>query len=598
MIRNRNQMLVVIGAFILTLLLGTVTFAFFNYTRTGTANIIKTGRIYFNSEQGTSINLDNLFPIDPTETGIMNDATKVGTVTINVTGDTTYTGGIEYLVSAVNVENSVGSKQLPISIDVSYSANGNGKVIGTEDEEYFDNRGGNTSIYKVLAKDTISNNGELVVGYIARGATGIDGNIVIKAYIDKDKVAISDTYPESTIRTVIETNYSSSNCETILTGVSGASTYCATESSLQEAIDNEDLTSEQITLLVNAGIVEEYTNGTTNSWVGDRTVFTTTEWNSLQANGVSFQVKVEANEGTWVEETRTINAMNTLPTVITNEKANIKEVYFNKMGATRMQQAYDAATIKADLTYNNEGTVLAWLEENPDDNTMYNLIIASDGDTYLTNGNRLFAVFNKTEKILFNNINTSRLVDMSFMFVNCSSLKNLDLSSFDTSNVTMMQLLFNGCESLTDINLSSFNTENVVEMNNMFCSCQSLTSLDLSNFDTRNVTNMLNMFVNCSNLITIDLSSFDISSVTTTSAMFASDTRLTTIYVSNLWNMNSVSDSNGMFDGCTSLVGGNGTRYIDKKNTAETGDFTYCDKTYARIDGGPSNPGYLTLKTN
>ena len=31
-----------------------------------------------------------------------------------------------------------------------------------------------------------------------------------------------------------------------------------------------------------------------------KTVFTTTEWNSLQTNGVSFQVKVEANEGIWV----------------------------------------------------------------------------------------------------------------------------------------------------------------------------------------------------------------------------------------------------------------------------------------------------------
>ncbi len=36
--------------------------------------------------------------------------------------------------------------------------------------------------------------------------------------------------------------------------------------------------------------------------IGDRVVFTTEEWNALQENGVSFQVKVEANEGIWVDE--------------------------------------------------------------------------------------------------------------------------------------------------------------------------------------------------------------------------------------------------------------------------------------------------------
>ena len=291
---------------ILSITIG-VSVAFFNYTRTGAANTISVGRISFVTQQTKTISLTNLFPIDPTETGIMNDATKVGTVIINVIGDTTYTNGIEYLVSAVNVENSVGNKSLPISINVSVennSGNNPETSLGTSDENYFTNRGASagTSIYKVLANDSINEGDRILVGYIKNGATGVDGNIVIKAYIDRNKIAISDTYPESTIRTVIETNYSSSNCEGVLTGVTGASTYCATASSLQEAIDNEGLTSEQITLLVNSGIVEEYTNGTNSSWVGDREVFTTTEWNSLQANGVSFQVKVEANEGTWVED--------------------------------------------------------------------------------------------------------------------------------------------------------------------------------------------------------------------------------------------------------------------------------------------------------
>ena len=41
-----------------------------------------------------------------------------------------------------------------------------------------------------------------------------------------------------------------------------------------------------------------------------------------------------------------------------------------------------------------------------------------------------------------------------------------------------------------------------------------------------------------------------------------------------------------MFKNCTSLVGGAGTTY----------DGNYIDSTYARIDKGSSDPGYLTYK--
>ena len=45
MIKTKKQMYLVIGAFALVMLLGTVSYAFFNYTRTGAANLISVGRI-------------------------------------------------------------------------------------------------------------------------------------------------------------------------------------------------------------------------------------------------------------------------------------------------------------------------------------------------------------------------------------------------------------------------------------------------------------------------------------------------------------------------------------------------------------------------
>ena len=80
MIKTKKQMFIIIGVFTLILMLFTGTYAFFNYTRTGSSNTIKVGRISFISRQTNTINLTNMFPIDPTETGIMNDDTKVGTL--------------------------------------------------------------------------------------------------------------------------------------------------------------------------------------------------------------------------------------------------------------------------------------------------------------------------------------------------------------------------------------------------------------------------------------------------------------------------------------------------------------------------------------
>ena len=250
-IKSKKQMFLVLGVAFLMVTLGGVTFAFYNYTRTGEANTVQTGDIRFNAEEGTAINLTNAFPVD-VSSGIPNDPDNVGSVTIHVTGSTTYNEGVEYLVSAVNVSNTVGSgnnaKTVPISIDVSYTST-TGKTIGTSDSSYYTNRNTtNSSIYKVLANETVATGDELVVGYIAPGQTGIDGNIVIRAFYDMSKIAISDTLQDGDI------------------------------------------------------VVPNTTNGTTSNWVNNRVVFTTSEWNSLRANGVSFQIKVEANEGIWVEE--------------------------------------------------------------------------------------------------------------------------------------------------------------------------------------------------------------------------------------------------------------------------------------------------------
>ena len=90
---SKRILLSAIGIAVMIVVLSGITFAFFNYTRTGASNVVRVGRIYFNTSQNGRINLENVFPITSEE--LANDVGNHDSVTISITGDTTYDGGIE-----------------------------------------------------------------------------------------------------------------------------------------------------------------------------------------------------------------------------------------------------------------------------------------------------------------------------------------------------------------------------------------------------------------------------------------------------------------------------------------------------------------------
>ena len=199
-------------------------------------------------------------------------------------------------------------------------------------------------------------------------------------------------------------------------------------------------------------------------------------------------------------------------------------------------------------------------------------------------------MFNKCENLTsldVSSFNTANVINMLAMFWDCKNLTSLDVSSFNTSNVTDMAAMFENCGKLTSLDLSSFNTANVTDMRFMFNKCENLTSLDLSSFNTANVINMESMFYGCNNLTSLDLSSFNTAKVTNMKNMFKNCDELKTITVGSTWSTEAVTISTDMFDSCFKIVGGAGTTYSS----------SYTDASYAHIDGGPSNPGYLTGAT-
>lgn len=196
-----------------------------------------------------------------------------------------------------------------------------------------------------------------------------------------------------------------------------------------------------------------------------------------------------------------------------------------------------------------------------------------------------FCDFNQLEAIVnFEYLNTLNVTDMSMMFQDCYSLREINMSNFNTSNVTSFFQMFINCSRLTSLDVSGFNTENVQSMRWMFGGCSGLTSIDVSNFNTSNVTSMGEMFWGCSGLTSLDLSNFNTSNVSIIWSMFSGCSNLRTIYVSDSWDMSSVAEGQNMFSDCTNLIGGRGTQWSED----------HINYDYAHIDGGSNNPGYLT----
>ena len=157
--------------------------------------------------------------------------------------------------------------------------------------------------------------------------------------------------------------------------------------------------------------------------------------------------------------------------------------------------------------------------------------------------------------------------------------------SFAGARPTSACQWFSFMENLQTIEgIEYLNTSEMINMAWMFTYCTELTSLDLSHFNTSKVDDMREMFYHCDNLMSLDLSSFNTSQVAVMSRMFYKCGSLRTITVGSDWSTEAVEFSTNMFADDYNLVGGQGTAYDD----------IHLDKNYAHIDGGPSNPGYLT----
>ncbi|BDR59287.1 BspA family leucine-rich repeat surface protein [Xylocopilactobacillus apicola] len=166
----------------------------------------------------------------------------------------------------------------------------------------------------------------------------------------------------------------------------------------------------------------------------------------------------------------------------------------------------------------------------------------------------MFCLCRSLTNLDVSNFNTSKVTNMGTMFGNCWSLTSLDVKNFDTHNVTDMSEMFKSCEKVTNLEVKDFDTSKVTTMLRMFHGCESLTSLDVTGFNTSNVTNMQSIFGFCRLLTGLDLRSFDTSKVTDMSDMFVYDNSLSDLkWNATKFNTNNVTDMQRMFNECSSL---------------------------------------------
>ena len=114
-----------------------------------------------------------------------------------------------------------------------------------------------------------------------------------------------------------------------------------------------------------------------------------------------------------------------------------------------------------------------------------------------------------------------KIDNMSFLFNNCSSLKEIYFNSFETDKATNMKAMFQNCSNLENLDLSNFNTSKVTNMAQMFKGCSKLKEIKgIDKFNTINVSNMKEMFNLCTNIENLDVSNFIISPKTNIEYIF------------------------------------------------------------------------------
>ena len=226
-----------------------------------------------------------------------------------------------------------------------------------------------------------------------------------------------------------------------------------------------------------------------------------------------------------------------------------------------------------------------------------------------TNNSSHFTPQGETKPVIFNNIvttlmtnmsgmfsgastfnqpisswDTARVIDMSNMFKDARAF-NQSIGSWNTSNVTTMQGMFQNATAFNDP-IGSWNTSKVTDMSYMFSGAK--FNRVISSWDTARVTNMEAMFQNAT-AFNQPIGSWNTASVINMNSVF----QYATVFNQNIgsWNTASVTSMNSMFFGASAF-----NQPIGTWNTASVTNinFIFCLAPAFNQPIGTWNTGSVT----
>ena len=178
--------------------------------------------------------------------------------------------------------------------------------------------------------------------------------------------------------------------------------------------------------------------------------------------------------------------------------------------------------------------------------------IGGGGDNFkITDGTYLFYGGARSDNIPEVLKLCGKLNSASYMFGDCTRVKEVDLTGLDISNSNNLDGFFNGCQYLSTVKgLGTLNTSSAQSMESFFYGCSALKSVaGVESWDIGKVTSLVDMFSGCRLLESVgNLSSWDVSKVTSMSGMFR-DSGISNFDFIKKWNPESLTNAGYMFYG-------------------------------------------------
>lgn len=160
---------------------------------------------------------------------------------------------------------------------------------------------------------------------------------------------------------------------------------------------------------------------------------------------------------------------------------------------------------------------------------------------------------------------SARPTTTAYWFYGLNNAGFSDLDELNTSSVKNMKYMFAYCRNTILGGIENWDVSNVTNMSYMFNMCTGIKKLDLSGWKVSKVTNMTRMFRECTGLQTLNLLGWNVAKLSNTSYMFSGCSSLKTIFCNGNWNKSTLKTSTAMFSGCTSLPGFKKTSFTKTK---------------------------------